>query len=104
MNPYVMAYWQIVRDCMTELLDVSEDAALRRIRDFRLRLQQGPADFVAEIVYHEEPLRLAARLAEKAEPETEMARMRYREIMHRRGDEATALGTDAEVNGTARAA
>ena len=97
MNSYSAAYWQIVRDCMVELFRVSEPETLLRIRDFRLRLQQAPTDFLPEMVYHEEPLRLAAQLAGREEPEGGEASERYHDIMRRRNAEAAALGSEEEV-------
>lgn len=97
MTSYLAAYWQIVRDCMVKFYDMDEADALVLIRDYRLRLQQGPQDFLPDFIYHEEPLRLAARLAGKAEPQSPDEKQLYREIRHRRIAEAAALGTEEEV-------
>ena len=98
MNFQTTAYWKIVGDCLTAFHGISADQSLEIIRHFRLRLLEKPAEMEAELVYHEEPFYLAARLAghEAREPSGGEIES-YEKMIATRTREAAAVGTDQEL-------
>jgi hypothetical protein len=103
MNPQNTAFWQVVHDCLTEFHRLSPSAAKRKIREFRLKLADLRECIQVDLILHQEPFYLAPQLAgrEPLEPTRTLA-ARYQQMLMDRTHEATALGTDEEVAGSAR--
>jgi hypothetical protein len=98
MTSHSTYFWRAVHDCLVQFHHLESVQAQRRVRQFRLRLQEAPEDVDTELIFHEEPFALACRLMGQEElfPSGEEA-AQYQEILKRRADEAAALGTDEEV-------
>jgi hypothetical protein len=100
------AYWHIVLRCLTEILEITESDARRRLREYRLLLNQTPAPLRRDMVYHFEPWELAQRLAASISQSTIKLKLRqlsreqlpiYEQIIREAQTDASVLGTENEV-------
>jgi hypothetical protein len=92
-------FWRIVVDCLESFHGRDETAALELVRQFRMLLRQAPPDIDTELIFHEEPFALAARLGGSTElVPSEQQATRYREIIRKRGEEAAILDDDRELH------
>ena len=92
------AYWHIVHDCLMKFQNMSPEKALELVGKLRQALLEAPRGLDASIIFHEEPYRLAQRLA--GDEETEFPaqhREPYDRMVQQRTLEAAALGGDEEV-------
>lgn len=91
-------FWRIVVDCLESFHGRDRAAALDLVRQFRTLLREAPPDIDTELIFHEEPFALAARLAGSTElvPSPRQA-TQYREILRERVEEAAILGDDREL-------
>ena len=98
MNTSNTAYWHIVHDCLTQFQEIPAPKALDLVRALRRSLLNAPRGVDASIIFHEEPYRLAQRLAGREEA-VFLAQHRndYDRIVQQRTLEAAALGGDEEV-------
>lgn len=92
-------FWRIVVDCIESFRGRDRDAALELVRQFRTLLREAPPDIDTELIFHEEPFALAARLAGNTElvPSPQQA-TQYAEILRERMEEADILGDDRELH------
>ena len=92
-------FWRIVVDCLESFHERNRATALDLVREFRALLREAPSDIDTELIFHEEPFALAARLAGSAVlvPSVSQA-MKYREILEERVEEATILDDDRELH------
>jgi len=99
MNGGTSNFWRIVVDCLQSFHGCDRAAALELVRQFRMLLREAPPDIDTELIFHEEPFALAARLAGSTElvPSQRQA-MQYREILQKRVEEAAILGDDRELH------
>lgn len=91
-------FWRIVVDCLESFHGRDRAGALELVRQFRALLREAPPDIDTELIFHEEPFALAARLAgsTKLVPSQRQA-AQYREILRKRVEEAVILGDDREL-------
>ena len=91
-------FWRIVVDCLESFQGRDPAEALELVRQFRTLLREAPRDIDTELIFHEEPFALAARLAGSTElvPSQQQA-TEYREICQKRVEEAAILGDDREL-------
>jgi len=100
MNITLTAYWNIVLRSLIRLCGLPKEVARQRVRDFRRRLQEGPAHLRQDIVYHQEPYRLALTLAGKGKMELTSGEMRtYHKLVAEAVEEASVTGSEEEVKG-----
>jgi hypothetical protein len=59
------AYWLIVRDCLVDLFDVPQADALNLSTGRRSALEAAPKSARHDIIYHEEPFRVAESLSRR---------------------------------------
>jgi hypothetical protein len=99
MNTGTSYFWRIVVDCLESFHGRDTAAALDLVRQFRTLLREAPAEIDTELIFHEEPFALAARLAGSTElvPSQEQE-ARYREILRKRMEEAVILDDDRELH------
>ena len=92
-------FWRIVVDCLESFHGRDEAAALELVREFRTLLREAPPDIDTELIFHEEPFALAARLGGSTElvPSPQQA-TQYREILQKRVKEAAILDDDRELH------
>jgi hypothetical protein len=98
MSSHDTSYWRLVCDCLVAFHQFTEGKALDTIQAFRVKLFALNDQGASELIYHQEPFYLAAQLAsgEAREP-TKKEAAQYDEMLKRRVNETTALGTDDEV-------
>jgi hypothetical protein len=92
-------FWRIVVDCIESFYGRDPAAALELVRQFRTLLREAPPDIDTELIFHEEPFALAARLAGSTElvPSQRQA-TQYREILRKRVEEAAILDDYPELH------
>lgn len=59
------AYWLVVRDCLVDIFEVDAIEAQALSRGRRAALEGVPKSMRHDIVYHEDPLRVAENLSHK---------------------------------------
>ena len=98
MNGGTSNFWRIVVDCLQSFQGRDRADALELVRQFRTLLREAPPEIDTELIFHEEPFALAARLAGSTDlvPSQRQA-MQYREILQKREEEAAILGDDREL-------
>ena len=77
-------YWRIVEDSLVEIYCLSGGEARKLIAELQERLDALPADVDQDIIYHDEPIDVAADLVNRDLPE-EADRERYDRIRRRHG-------------------
>lgn len=92
-------FWRIVVDCLESFHGRDRAAALELVRQFRTLLREAPPDIDTELIFHEEPFALAARLAGSTElvPSQQQA-TEYGELLQKRMQEAAILDDDHELH------
>lgn len=92
-------FWRIVVDCLESFHGRDTAAALELVRQFRMLLREAPPDIDTELIFHEEPFAVAARLGGSTEliPSQRQA-TQYREILRKRVEEAAILDDDRELH------
>jgi hypothetical protein len=99
MNGSPRNFWRIVVDCLQSFHGCDRTAALDLVRQFRTLLREAPPEIDTELIFHEEPFALAARLAGSTElvPSPRQA-TQYREILRKHVEEAAILDDDRELH------
>ncbi len=59
------AYWNVVQDCLVEILGFSAREAKSMGNDLRRKIDKPPAGISGDIFYHNEPFDVACDLAKK---------------------------------------
>jgi hypothetical protein len=75
-------YWRVVEDCLVELHGLSRTEARRSVSELRARLKALPPGIDRDIIYHEEPVHVAADLVGRNLPH-ETYRQPYDQILER---------------------
>jgi hypothetical protein len=94
-------FWDTVRECLVEVYKLPASEASARVeRLFRgtLRLQEGlqPKErWLADLVYHNEPMNLAGELAQMPVPNTPESNDLYLSIIARHAHQTVVLDAEA---------
>jgi len=75
-------YWRIVEDSLVEIHGLSRGEARKLIAELLERLDALPPDVDQDVIYHDEPINVAADLVDRNLPE-EVYRERYDRIRRR---------------------
>ncbi|HEV3049180.1 MAG TPA: hypothetical protein VGX50_02685 [Longimicrobium sp.] len=95
------AFWQTVVDCLEQFHAVPRIEAKVRVFDLRSDIEGGPYhSFEPDIIYHDEPLYVAARLA-GCHPEFTENLPAYRAIRERRFGQIGSEGAGVAVTPSA---
>ena len=98
MNTTFTAYWNIVLRSLVQLCGLPQEVARQRVRDLRRRLQETPSHLRRDMIYHQEPYRLALTLAGREEMELSAEELgKYHRLVAEAVAEASVTGTDEEV-------
>ncbi|HEX8904227.1 MAG TPA: hypothetical protein VF771_05255 [Longimicrobiaceae bacterium] len=69
------SFWSAVRGCLVRFHRLSEIEAVRKVAEFRCRLEEAPPGVPLDMIYHAEPFDVACDLAgnhlDRSEVETE---------------------------------
>jgi hypothetical protein len=75
-------YWRVVEDSLVEIHDLSRGEARKLVAELRGRLNALPPEIDQDIIYHDEPINVAADLVDRNLPE-EIFGERYDRILLR---------------------
>jgi hypothetical protein len=75
-------YWRVVEDSLVEIHALSRGEARNLVAELQDRLNALPPDIDQDIIYHDEPINVAADLVDRDLPEA-IYRERYDRILRR---------------------